>query len=159
MNELEFIGPNDKPALLALSTPEWLDAAKNVLLEIGYKVHAASNHDDFIVRFGRMQYQVVILEDLFACNSPEENLTLQYIQQMSMPQRRHSGFILLGTAFSTLSPIQAFQQSVHAVVNREELGLLGPTILGPIVQRVVADNDLFFNVYRDTQLRMAQGKI
>ena len=159
MNELEFIGPNDKPALLALSTPEWLDAAKNVLLEIGYKVHAASNHDDFIVRFGRMQYQVVILEDLFACNSPEENLTLQYIQQMSMPQRRHSVFILLGTAFSTLSPIQAFQQSVHAVVNREELGLLGPTILGPIVQRVVADNDLFLNVYRDTQLRMAQGKI
>ena len=159
MNELEFIGPNDKPALLALSTPEWLDAAKNVLLEIGYKVHAASNHDDFIVRFGRMQYQVVILEDLFACNSPEENLTLQYIQQMSMPQRRHSVFILLGTAFSTLSPIQAFQQSVHAVVNREELGLLGPTILCPIVQRVVADNDLFLNVYRDTQLRMAQGKI
>ena len=159
MNELEFIGPNDKPALLALSTPEWLDAAKNVLLEIGYKVHAASNHDDFIVRFGRMQYQVVILEDLFACNSPEENLTLLHIQQMPMPQRRHTVFILLGTAFSTLSPIQAFQQSVHAVVNREELGLLGPTILGPIVQRVAADNDLFLNVYRDTQLRMAQGKI
>ena len=159
MNELEFIGPNDKPALLALSTPEWLDAAKNVLLEIGYKVHAASNHDDFIVRFGRLQYQVVILEDLFASNAPEENLTLQHIQQMPMAQRRHTVFILLGTAFSTLSPIQAFQQSVHAVVNREELGLLGPTILGPIVQRVVADNDLFLNVYRDTHLRMAQGKI
>jgi hypothetical protein len=159
MNELEFIGPNDKPALLALSTPEWLDAAKNVLLEIGYKVHAASNHDDFIVRFGRLQYQVVILEDLFASNTPEENLTLQHIQQMPMAQRRHTVFILLGTAFSTLSPIQAFQQSVHAVVNREELGLLGPTILGPIVQRVVADNDLFLNVYRDTHLRMAQGKI
>ena len=159
MNELEFISPNDKPALLALSTPEWLDAAKNVLLEIGYKVHAASNHDDFIVRFSRLQYQVVILEDLFACNAPEENLTIQHIQQMSMAQRRHTAFILLGTVFSTLSPIQAFQQSVHAVVNREELGLLGPTILGPIVQRVVADNDLFLNVYRDTQLRMAQGKI
>ncbi len=50
MHELEFIGPNDKPALLALSTPEWLDAAKNVLTEIGYKVHAASNHNDFVVR-------------------------------------------------------------------------------------------------------------
>ena len=43
-------------------------------------------------------------------------------------------------------------------VNREELALLGPNILGPIVQRVVADNDLFFNVYRDTQLRIVQGK-
>ena len=58
MHELEFIGPNDKPALLALSTPEWLDAAKNVLTEIGYKVHAASNHNDWnaaydAVAFGR----------------------------------------------------------------------------------------------------------
>ena len=45
------------------------------------------------------------------------------------------------------------------MVNREELGLLGPNILGPIVQRVVAGNDLFLNVYRDTQLRVVQGKI
>src|SRR6266545_3033519 len=106
--ELEFIGPNDKPALLALSTPEWLDAAKNVLTEIGYKVHAASNHDDFSVRFGRIQYQVVIIEELFACNVPEENLTLQFIQQMPMPQRRHAIFILLGSSVSTLSAIRAF---------------------------------------------------
>ncbi|PYK96618.1 MAG: hypothetical protein DME18_06695 [Verrucomicrobia bacterium] len=157
--ELEFIGPNDKPALLALSTPEWLDAAKNVLAEVGYKVHAASNHDDFSLRFGRIQYHVVLIEELFACNAPEENLTLQFIQQMSMPSRRHTIFILLGSSVSTLSAIQAFQHSVHAVVNREELGLLGPNILGPIVQRVVADNDLFFNVYRDTQLRIVQGKV
>ena len=122
--ELEFIGPNDKPALLALSTPEWLDAARNVLAEIGYKVHAASNHDDFVVRFGRIQYQVVLIEELFGCNVPEDNLTLKYIQEMPMPQRRHVVFILLGSSFGTLSALQAFQQSVHAVVNREELGLL-----------------------------------
>ena len=157
--ELEFIGPNDKPALLALSTPEWLDAARNVLAEIGYKVHAASHHDDFTLRFGRIQYQLVIIEELFASSTPEENLTLQYIQQMPMPQRRHTIFILLGSSFSTLSAMQAFQQSVHAVVNREELGLLGANILGPIVQRIVGDNDLFFNVYRDTQLRIVQGKV
>jgi hypothetical protein len=156
--ELEFIGPNDKPALLALSTAEWLDAGRNVLAEIGYKVHAASNHDDFLVRFGRIQYQVVLIEELFASNSPEENLTLKFIQEMPMAQRRHTVFILLGSSFGTLSALQAFQQSVHAVVNREELGLLGPNILGPIVQRVVAGNDLFLNVYRDTQLRMVQGK-
>ena len=157
--ELEFIGPNDKPALLALSTPEWLDAARNVLAEVGYKVHAASNHDDFIVRYGRIQYQVVLIEELFASSTPEENLTLQYIQQMPMPQRRHTIFILLGSSFDTLSAMQAFQQSVHAVVNREELGLLGANILGPIVQRIVGDNDLFFNVYRETQLRIVQGKV
>jgi hypothetical protein len=158
-HELEFIGPNDKPALLALSTPEWLDAGKDVLTEIGYKVHAASNHDDFSSRYGRIQYQVVLIEELFACNAVEENLTLQYLQQLPMAHRRHSIIILLGNSFATMNALQAFQQSVHAVVNREELSMLGASILGPIVQRVVADNDLFLNVYRDTQLRMAQGKL
>ena len=146
--ELEFIGPNDKPALLALSTPEWLDAAKNVLTEIGYKVHAASNHDDFALRFGRIQYQVVLIEELFACNAPEENLTLQFIQQMPMPQRRHSIFILLGSSVNTLSAMQAFQQSVHAVINSSELFLLKQ-----LIEKAVADNTLFLNSYREAQRR------
>jgi hypothetical protein len=158
INEAEFIGLNDKPALLAISAPEWLDAAKTVLSENGYKVHAASNHDDFIVRFGRIQYQLVLIEELFASNAPEENVTLRYIQHMPMVQRRHAVFILLGNSFSTLNTLQAFQQSVHAVVNRDEMALLGPNILGPIVQRVAADNDLFLHVYRDTQLQIVQGR-
>jgi hypothetical protein len=158
MNEAEFIGLNDKPALLAISAPDWLDSAKGVLSEIGYKVHAASNHDDFIVRYGRIQYQVVLIEELFASNTPEENVTLRYIQHLPMAQRRHSVFLLLGNSFSTLNTLQAFQQSVHAVVNRDEMALLGPNILGPIVQRVVADNDLFLHMYREAQLQIAQGR-
>jgi len=157
MTEAEFVGLNDRPALLALSTPEWIDSARTVLSEIGYKVHAASNHDDFAVRYGRIQYQVVVLEELFCANIPEENLTLRHIQGMSMTQRRHTVFILLGNSFSTLSTLQAFQQSVHAVINRDEMAMLGPTVLGPIIQRVVADNDLFLHVYRDTQLQVSQG--
>jgi hypothetical protein len=156
VSEVEFIGLNDRPALLAMSTPEWLDAAKGVLTEIGYKVHAASNHDDFIVRFGRIQYQVVLIEELFAANTPEENLSLRYIQQLQMSYRRHSVFVLLGNSFNNLNALQAFQQSVHAVINRDELALLGPNILGPVVQRVVADNDLFLHMHRETQLQISQ---
>jgi hypothetical protein len=157
ISEAEFVGLNDRPALLALSIPEWIDAARTVLSEIGYKVHAASNHDDFIVRYGRIQYQVVILEELFCANAPEENLTLQYVQGLPMAQRRHTAFILLGNEFSTLNTLQAFQQSVHAVINRDEMTMLGPTVLGPIIQRVVADNDLFLHTYRDTQLQISQA--
>jgi hypothetical protein len=34
---------------------------------------------------------------------------------------------------------------------------LGPTVLGPIIQRVVADNDLFLHSYRETQLQISQS--
>jgi len=157
ISEAEFVGLNDRPALLALSTPEWIDAARTVLSEVDYKVHAASNHDDFIVRYGRIQYQVVLMEELFCANAPEENLTLQYVQGLPMAQRRHTVFILLGNEFSTLNTLQAFQQSVHAVINRDEMAMLGPTVLGPIIQRVVADNDLFLHTYRETQLQISQA--
>lgn len=157
MHESEFVGLNDRPALLALSSPEWIDAARSVLGEIGYKVHAASNHDDFIVRYGRIQYQLVIIEESFCTNNPEDNPTLHYIQNLPMNQRRQTVFILLGDSFNTLNTLQAFQQSVHAVINREEMSQLGPTVLGPIIQRVVADNDLFLHSYRETQLQISQS--
>ena len=64
-DKFEFISATDKPALLAFSTPEWLDAAKTALQELGYKVHTAATHSDFLIRFSQVRYQVVIVEELF----------------------------------------------------------------------------------------------
>ena len=151
--DFEFLSPTDKPALLALSTMEWMATAQTILGELGYKVHVASSHDDFTNRFSGIQYQVVIIEELFNASTPAENTTLKNIQILPMPQRRHCTFFLLGDSFQTLNVMQAFQQSVHAVVNREEL-----LTLGQIVQKTVGDNDTFLRTYRDTQQRMAEGK-
>ena len=73
----DFVSKTDKPALLAFSTPEWLDSAKTALLELGYKVHTAATHSDFLIRFTSTQYQVVLIEELFGANTFEENLTLK----------------------------------------------------------------------------------
>ena len=77
----------------------------------------------FLVRFSQVRYQVVILEELFAANDISENVTLQALQAMSMGQRRHSTIILFGNSFQTVTPIEAFQHSVHAVINASELFL------------------------------------
>ena len=123
-NEFDVISATDKPALLAFSTPEWLDAVKLACQELGYKVHTAATHSDFLIRFSQVRYQVVILEERFAANTLEENLTLQALQQMPMNQRRHATVVLLGESFQTFTPMQAFQHSVHAVINSSELFLI-----------------------------------
>jgi hypothetical protein len=149
----DFLSPTDKPALLAISTPEWLSMAQAALVELGYKVHAIAAHDEFPGRYSQVQYQVVIIEELFGGTIPTENITLQYIQRLPMNQRRHSVICLLSDAYETLNALQAFQQSVHAVINYSEMALLAQ-----LIQKVVADNDLFLNTYRETQQRLAQGK-
>src|SRR2546421_12308273 len=146
--KFDFVSATDKPALLAFSTPEWLEAARTALNELGYKVHTAATHGDFLIRFSQVRYNVVIVEERFAANDISENLTLQALQQMPMNQRRHATVILFGESFQTFTPMQAFQHSVHAVVNTSELFLLKQ-----LIEKAIADNSLFLKSYRDAQAR------
>jgi len=148
-DRFEFISATDKPALLAFSTPEWLEAARTALVELGYKVHTAATHGDFLVRFSQIQYQVVVVEELFAANNMSENLTLRSLQAMPMNQRRHATVILFGDSFQTFTPLQAFQQSVHAVINSSELFLLKQ-----LIEKAIADNNLFLHSFHETQARV-----
>jgi hypothetical protein len=152
-SKFDFISATDKPALLAFSTPEWLESAKSALNELGYKVHTAATHGDFLIRFTQVRYHVVIVEELFAANNISENLTLQALQGMPMGQRRHSTVILFGESFQTFTPMQAFQQSVHAVINSSELFLLKQ-----LIEKAVADNSLFLHSYRESQARAYSNK-
>ena len=145
----DFVGSGDKPALIAFSTPEWLETSKAALQELGYKVHTAATHSDFLMRFSQVHYQVVIVEELFGANTPEENVTLKSIQNMPMNQRRHATVLLIGDSFQTFTPMEAFKNSVHAVINSSELFLLKQ-----LVEIAVADNSLFLHSFREVQNRV-----
>lgn len=148
-DQFEFLSATDKPALLAFSTPEWLEEVKKALQELGFKVHTAATHSDFPVRFSQVHYQVVIIEERFAANTLEENLTLQALQRMPMGQRRHATIILIGESFQTFTPMQALQHSVHAVINSSELFLVKQ-----LIEKAAADNSMFLHSYHEVQARL-----
>jgi hypothetical protein len=148
--EFEFLTATDRPALLGLSTPELQETAKTALDQLGYKVHTAVNHGEFLHKFNQVPYQVVVIEELFSSNSPEENESLLALQRMPMSMRRHSVIVLFGFNMATFNPMQAFQQCVHAVVNPSEMFLLIQ-----LVQKAVADNDTFLHTFREVQRRTA----
>src|SRR5271170_4808419 len=101
----DFVSKTDKPALIAFSTPEWLESAKTALFELSYKVHTAATHSDFLMRFTSTQYHVVLIEELFGANTLEENLTLKAVQEMPIGQRRHTTMLLIGESFQTFVPM------------------------------------------------------
>jgi hypothetical protein len=148
--ETQFITAADKPTLIAFSTPDWLDAVKVALRALGYKVHTAATHSDFLVRFSQVRYQVVVVEELFGANNLEENSTLKALQTMPMGLRRHATVILLGNSFQTFTPLEAFQHSVHAVINSSEMFMLKQ-----LIEKAVAENTLFLRSYREVQSRLS----
>jgi hypothetical protein len=151
MEELEIIGPQDRPALLALSTLEALEGAQRTLSEMGYKVHAAANQEEFETRYNRVTYQIVILEETFAGGNLLENPTLYWVQNLPMSQRREATIFLLGENLETLNALQAFSLSVHCVINYNEFHMLAE-----LVHKTVAENELFLTTYREAQRRAAQ---
>ena len=148
----EFVSSTDKPVLIAFSTPEWLESTKAVLQELGFKVHTAATHSDFATRFSQVRYQLVVVEELFGANVPDENLTLKSLHQMTMSQRRHAAVLLVGNAFQTFAPMEAFKNSVHAVINSSELFMLKQ-----LVEKAVSDNDSFLRSFREVQARVFSG--
>ena len=153
MAEFEFIRPEDKPALLAMCNEEWLASVQAVVNDLGYKSLAATDAAEFLTRFSSIQFQLVIIDELFCAATPAENTALRDLQNMPMSVRRHATVILIGDSFQTMHPMQAFQQSVHAVVNRADAATLAQ-----IIQPVIAETGIFMHTYRDTQRRIAEGK-
>jgi DNA-binding NtrC family response regulator len=148
MEQFDFVSLSDKPALVAVSTAEWRELAATALQEQGFKVHIVENHAQFLARFHQANYQVIIMEEMFAGSGPGENESLIALQQMPMNQRRHAVVLLIGDQFETLSALEAFAQSVHCVVNHSEMDLVGQ-----LVQRVLAQNNTFLATFREMQQR------
>src|SRR3954471_7499338 len=96
----DFLTATDKPALLALSTPEWQELARAALAELGYKVHMAATHGDFITSFIQVPYQIVMLEECFAADTAPENRSLGFVQSAQMQLRRHATVILVGDSYT-----------------------------------------------------------
>jgi hypothetical protein len=150
--DLEILSPNDRPALLALSTGDIHELASYALTELGYKVHTAISHEDFMDRFNRIQYHVIMIEDTFGGVEPEKNYPLAHLQWMPMNLRRHATILLIGDVFETLNPMHAFHQSVHAVINKIDCDKLSL-----ILQQVTHDNNHFLGAFRDVTARIATG--
>ncbi len=152
--EIEFTSPNEKPALVGITTPAFLVAIRPQLKEVGYKSHEVQDASDFLTRYSLTQYPLVVVEELFSSPTAEENYALRTLQRLPMMQRRHSVIILVGESFDTLNSLQAFQQSVHAVVHPNDFDSLAG-----IIRETVAETNSMLSAYRETQTRIAQGKI
>ncbi len=151
MEEFDIIGPSDHPALLAISTPEVVAMVKTALTELGYKVHAVENFEQFDLRYHQVSYQIVIIEETFAGSDMLENATLQMVQSLPMSQRRHATFFLLGPSMETLNTMQAFTHSVHCVINYSELPMLSD-----LVKKTVSESEMFLTTFREVQRHVYQ---
>jgi len=152
-DRFDFVSATDRPALLALTKPEWITVVQTALSELGYKVQKIGTHLEFPSRFAQVPYQILVIEDGFAETPLADNMTLQIVQALPMNQRRHTTIVLIGENYETLNALQAFQMSVHAVINYSEMPLFRQ-----LLKKVISENDSFLSNFREISQRVSQGK-
>lgn len=152
-DRFDFVSASDKPALLAITNPERITIVQTALSEMGYKVQKIGTHLEFPSRFAQVPYQILVIEDDFAETPLSENMTLQTVQALPMAQRRHCTIVLIGESYETLNALQAFQMSVHAVINYSEMSLFRQ-----LVKKIITENDLFLANFLEIGQRVAHGK-
>src|SRR5262249_40278664 len=117
------------------------------------KVHAVGTHEEFMQRFAQISYEVIVIDELFGGGTLADHASLSWLQKLPMARRRHATIFLVGMSFQTMHTMQAFQQSVHVVVNPNEYNSL-PQVL----QKGVADNLMFMNTFKEVQKSLSAGK-
>lgn len=151
MEDFDIIGPRDHPAILAISTPDLAVFVKKTLTDMDYKVHIVDRPLLFELRYGQINYEIVFVEETFAGTDPAVNPALIMVQNLPMSQRRHATVFLIGAGYETLNTMQAFALSVHCVVNLVDLPMLPE-----LIQKTVAENELFLGAFREAQRRVYQ---
>ncbi len=148
--EFDFITTSDRPALLGISSTEVLETIQSAVGQLGVKVHTTQNHGEFLHRYNQIGYNLAVVEESFSGSTLETNESLLSLQQLTMANRRLTVVVLIGQTFATFNPIQAYQYGVHAVLHPNEMFLAQQ-----LIEKAVADNDLFMHTFRDALRRLA----
>jgi len=148
----DFIALDDRASLIC-GDFNTVEAAKETLRELGFKVHTAETPELAIERIRYTDYDCIILDETFAGSSLRSNAVLSFLNSLPMGQRRNWFVCLVGASFKTLDAMQAFAQSVHLVLNPVDL----PNLTA-ILKKSLVENDLLYGSYSEILAALGGGR-
>ncbi|MBW1981892.1 MAG: zinc-ribbon domain-containing protein [Deltaproteobacteria bacterium] len=142
---LEVLEEGAQSALVCVDDPERLKAVKSALKELKYHTSVASSVKEALSKLRYNYYDLVMLDERFCGEEPENNTILRYLQPMPMATRRRIFLVLISGDIRTLDNLTAFAKSVNAVVNVADLNKLKI-----VLERALAEHRRFYKVFLDT---------
>jgi CheY-like chemotaxis protein len=140
----DFVEEEGKTALVCESDPEILEQVNRVLEVLEYHITVPKSSRDALKKMRYHSYDIVIINEIFDTQDPDINGVLIYLERLNMEERRNLFVSLLSSRFRTMDQMVAFQKSVNIVVNLNNI-----QDFDKILRRSLADNDLFYRVYRE----------
>jgi len=143
----DFVEEGVETALLCEPDDATRSKLNDALVSIGYQTTEPSSSIDALKKMRFHIFDLVVLNERFDTENPDESNVLKYLDQLSMEIRRQIFVALISDRFRTTDNMAAFNKSVNLTINSKNLDEFEK-----IVKRGVAENEGFYRVYRESMV-------
>ena len=140
----DFVEEGVETALLCETDPAILAKIKIAMENMGYHTTEAQSALDALKQMRFHVFDMVILNEKFDTQDPDNNNVLKYLQQMSMDIRRNIFVALATDRFRTMDNMAAFHKSVNMVINLKNI-----KEIEKILKSGIADSTVFYRVFKE----------
>lgn len=141
----DFLEPGVKTALLCESDQAVKSKLHSALHFLGYHVINPVNADEALNKMRVHVFDIVIVNELFDSQLPDDHPILDYLARMDMSVRRKIFVVLATTRFRTIDKMAAFKKSVNLVVNLKDLDEIDK-----ILSFAIEERNAFYKIFNES---------
>ncbi|MDY6881731.1 MAG: zinc-ribbon domain-containing protein [Desulfatiglans sp.] len=142
---IDFFEEGVKLALVLNTDLEQTKVLRQAVEDLEYTYVPAQDTREAIGMMRLHHFDLVILSEGYDGIKTSQSPILQYLNNISIPERRRIFLALIGDSFKTMDHLKAFSVSANFVMNWKD----ADTITS-ILKRAVLENDRFYKVFLDT---------
>lgn len=148
----DFLEEGAETALLCESEPDLRAQIRSALQNLGYQIREPKTPIDALKQMRFHVFDVIVLDEAFGTEDPDENNVLRFLERLAMDTRRDIFLVLVSDRFRTNDHMAAFHKSVNMIVNRKNV-----SDFATILKRGVAENVAFYRVFREAMLKTGRA--
>ena len=148
----DFVEEGAQTALLCEPDPDIRAKLRSALGDLGYNTTEPKSPIDALKQMRFHVFDVVVLNEMFGTQNPDENNIHRYLDRLAMETRRNIFVALVTDRFRTSDNMQAFNKSVNIIVNLKNIDDFQKILKGAI-----ADNAAFYRVFREALIKTGRS--
>jgi CheY-like chemotaxis protein len=148
----DFVEAEGETALICENDPAAREKISSAMKKLGYLLTEAPSARDALKKMRFHAYDVIVLNERFDAENPDQNDVLQYLEGLPMVTRRNMFVALVSDRFRSMDNMAAFNKSVNLIVNTKNID-----DVESILKRGVSENTAFYRVYKETMKKMGKG--
>ena len=142
----------EKLALVLDPDPESSGKIRSEIEQLGYHCVSAPNTRDAVGKMRFHLFDLIIVSDGFDGQDLDNSPILNYLNHISIADRRKIFVALMGERFKSMDNLMAFAMSANAVINPKDTGKCSAMLKG-----AVSDHERFYKVFMETLVEVGRA--